>query len=203
MSQSTTAPVTLDVAYPEHLGRPHLLLKLFLGWIYVGIPHGIILYIYGILASIATLIAFIAILITGRYPLALFNFVVGYLRWSARVNAYWIYFMVDAYPPFSNADADNPVTLEIEYPETLSRGKAILKLLLGWLYAGIPHGIALAIYFIAVVVVLFISWWAVLITGRFPQGFFDFVLGFMRWDNRLSAYLYLLRDEYPPFNGRA
>ncbi|PKB78249.1 MAG: hypothetical protein BZY88_19305 [SAR202 cluster bacterium Io17-Chloro-G9] len=203
MSQSTTAPVTLEVVYPENLGRLHLLLKLFLGWLYVGIPHGIILYVYGILAWITTFIAFIAILITGRYPLVLFNFSVGYQRWSARVNAYWVYFMVDSYPPFSNDAPDHPLALEIEYPETLSRGKAVLKVLLGWLYAGIPRGIALAIYFIAVLVVLFISWWSILIFGKFPQGFFDFVVGFVRWGTRLNAYLYLLRDEYPPFNGRA
>ena len=110
--------------------------------------------------------------------------------------------MVDSYPPFSNASGGHPVRLEIAYPENLSKGKAVLKVLLGWLYVAIPHGIALLIYWIAVNLVVFLSWWSVLITGRYPKAFFDFNVGFIRWATRVNAYLSLLRDEYPPFNGR-
>lgn len=142
MSQPNTAPVTFDVTYPISLSRPLLLLKTFLGWLYVGIPHGIILYLYGILAGLASLIAFFAILFTRQYPLGLFNFVVGYLRWNARVSAY-LTFMVDKYPPFSSTDPGHPVELEVANPEKLSRPLAVLKLFLGWFYVGIPHGVAL------------------------------------------------------------
>ena len=84
----------------------------------------------------------------------------------------------------------------------LSRGLALLKFFFGFLYVGIPHGIALLIYGILVLIVVFLSWWAILIVGRFPRGFFDFVVGFNRWAMRVTAYLSYLRDEYPPFNGR-
>ncbi len=94
-----------------------------------------------------------------------------------------------------------PVTLAIEYPERLSRGWVVLKVLFGWLYVGIPHGIILWLYGIAVGVVTFIAFWAILFTGKFPRGMFDFVVGFMRWNLNVNAYLGLLRDEYPPFSG--
>ena len=94
-----------------------------------------------------------------------------------------------------------PVTFAVEYPEKLSRGWVVLKVLFGWLYVGIPHGIVLILYEIAVGIVLFISFWAILFTGKFPKGMFDFVVGFYRWSNRVGAYLSLLRDEYPPFSG--
>ena len=202
MSQSTSAPVTFEIDYPERLSRLHLLLKTLFGWFYVLIPHGIILYIYGFLSMVVTLIGFFAILFTGRFPPGLFKFVVGYQRWAARVYAYIIYDMVDSYPPFSNASGSHPVQLEIDYPETLSRGMAVLKLLLGWLYVMIPHGVCLFFYGIAVLVVVFLSWWSVLITGRYPRAFFDFNVGFLRWSARVNAYLLLMRDEYPPFSGR-
>ena len=202
MSQAVPASVTVSIEYPEGLSRLHLLLKSFLGWAYVGIPHGIILYFYGILSYVAVLIAFLAIMFTGRYPRGLFDFVAGYMRWSTRVNAYMYYLMTDDYPPFSSGAASHSVAVEVGYPERLSRPRVLLKFFFGWLYAGIPHGIALLIYGIAVLVAVFISWWSILLLGRYPRGFFDFVEGFVRWGVRLTAYLYLMRDEYPPFSGR-
>ena len=94
-----------------------------------------------------------------------------------------------------------PVTLTVEYPERLSRGWVLLKVFFGWLYVGIPHGIILGLYGIAVSIVTFIAFWAILFTGKFPKGMFDFVVGYMRWSLNVSAYMGLLRDEYPPFSG--
>ena len=95
-----------------------------------------------------------------------------------------------------------PADLTVEYPEKLSRGKLLLKVLLGWAYVGIPHGIMLVLYEIAVGVVTFIAFWVILFTGKYPKGMYDFVVGYMRWSWRVGAYwLLLLRDEYPPFSG--
>ena len=94
-----------------------------------------------------------------------------------------------------------PVNFQIEYPERLSRGLVVLKGLFGWLYVGIPHGIILFFYGIAVSIVIFIAFWAILFVGRFPKGMYDFVVGYNRWAWRVEAYMSLLRDEYPPFNG--
>ncbi len=95
---------------------------------------------------------------------------------------------------------DYPVTLTVEYPERLSRGWVLLKVFFGWLYVGIPHGSILALYRIAVSIVVFIAFFAILFTGKFPRGLFDFVVGYWRWTLNVSAYLSLLRDEYPPFS---
>ncbi len=95
-----------------------------------------------------------------------------------------------------------PVTFNVDYPEKLSHGMVVVKALFGWLYVGIPHGIVLAFYGIAVAVVLFINFWIILFTGKFHKGMFDFVVGYMRWSNRVNAYLYFLRDEYPPFSNK-
>jgi hypothetical protein len=96
--------------------------------------------------------------------------------------------------------ANYPSNVTVEYPERLSRGQVVLKGLLGWLYAGIPHGVILYFYGIAVGVVTFIAFFIILFTGKYPRGLFDFVVGYMRWTQRLSAYLSLMRDEYPPFS---
>ena len=95
-----------------------------------------------------------------------------------------------------------PVTLTIDYPEKLSRGVLLLKLIFGYWYVGIPHGICLWLYEIGVGIVTFIAFWAVLFTAKYPRGMFDFVVGYNRWYNNLNAYYtYLLLDEYPPFSG--
>ncbi len=94
-----------------------------------------------------------------------------------------------------------PATISIDYPEGLSRGLLLLKVFFGWLYVGIPHGILLWLYGIAVGVVTFIAFWVVLFTGKYPRGLFDFVVGYIRWTTRVDAYMLLLRDEYPPFSG--
>ena len=81
-----------------------------------------------------------------------------------------------------------PVTLTIDYPEKLSRGVLLLKVLFGYLYVAIPHGFCLALYEIGAGVVIFIAFWAILFTGKFPRGMFDFVVGYMRWSKNVNAY---------------
>jgi hypothetical protein len=94
-----------------------------------------------------------------------------------------------------------PANVTIEYPERLSRGLLLLKVFFGWLYVGIPHGIVLYFYGIAVGIVMIIAFFAILFTGKYPKGMFDFVVGFNRWSMRVEAYMSLMRDEYPPFSG--
>jgi hypothetical protein len=97
---------------------------------------------------------------------------------------------------------DSQVKFTVDYPEKLSRGMLIVKTLFGWLYVGIPHGICLALYGIAAFIVIFLSWWAILFTGKYPKSFFYFVLGYWRWQLRVYAYWgYFFTDKYPPFSG--
>lgn len=95
-----------------------------------------------------------------------------------------------------------PVKFSVDYPEKLSRGLLLLKTFFGWLYVLIPHGFVLFFYAIAAFFVTFIAWWAILLTGKYPKGMFDFVVGYQRWSNRVNAYMLLLTDAYPPFSGK-
>ena len=111
--------------------------------------------------------------------------------------------MTDLYPPFSGDEnvGGSPVKLSVDYPESLSKGLLLLKAFFGWLYVGIPHGIILALYGVAVGIIQFIAWWAILFTSKYPEGMFEFVVNYMRWTLRVSAYTTYLTDVYPPFNG--
>jgi hypothetical protein len=89
-----------------------------------------------------------------------------------------------------------PIALKVEYPEKLSRLTTFFRI-----FMVIPHTIALYFLGIAAGVVLFISWWAILFTAKYPKGLFDFVVMVFRWNTRVNGYCYLLTDKYPPFSG--
>lgn len=97
---------------------------------------------------------------------------------------------------------DYPIKLTVDYPEKLSRGKLILRTLFGMLYIGIPHYFCLAFYGIAAYFVSFFAWWAILFTGKYPQGMFNFYVGFIRWQLRVTGHMANLTDKYPPFSGK-
>lgn len=187
---ASSHPLRYDVEYPERLSR----LLIFVKWLLV-IPNILVLYVLGIVAYLATVVSWFAILFSGRYPKGLFNFVVGVLRWTANVNAYLL-FMRDDYPPFTMAAGHYPVTLEVNYPERLSRWLIFVK----WLLV-IPNVIVLLVLGLVYYVTLIIAWFAILFTGHYPEGLFRFGVGVHRWGLRVSAYAsYLLTDEYPPFS---
>jgi len=182
-------PLRLEVEYPEQLNRWLPLVK----WL-LAIPHALIVYALINVASIIQFIAFFAILFTTKYPQPLFEFVVNIYRWQMNLSAY-IGLMRDEYPPFTWEPGQYPVTFEIDYPERLNRWLPLIK----WLLA-LPHYIVLTALFIAAGVVWIIAFFAIIFTTRFPRGMFDFNVGVLRWWQRVNAYVYLMRDEYPPFS---
>lgn len=188
-SGTGTYPLRYDVPYPETLSRGLIFVK----WL-LAIPHLLIVSVLGNLQGVITLIAFVAILFTGRFPRGLFGFYVNAGRWAANLSAY-IGLMRDEYPPFAWEPGNYPVTYEVDYPETLSRGLIFVK----WLLA-FPHYIVLFFLYLAAVAVWVIAWFAILFTGRFPRAMFGFLVGVTRWTYRVQAYVVLLRDEYPPFS---
>jgi hypothetical protein len=185
----TIYPLRFDVEYPERLSR---LLIFFKGLL--AIPHLIILYALMAVAGAVTVVAWFAILFTGRYPKGLFDFVVGINRWQNNVDAY-VLLLRDEYPPFSLSAGQYPVTFDIEYPERLSR----LLIFVKWLLI-IPHLIVVLFLVIVYGITLVIAWFAILFTGRYPKGMFDFAVGLLRWGARINAYYMLMRDDYPPFS---
>jgi hypothetical protein len=209
----TPYPVRLEGHLDERVSRWLWLVK----WI-LAIPHYIVLAFLWLTLIVLTVVAFFAILATGRYPRGIFDFNLGVLRWTWRV-AFYSYGALgtDRYPPFTLGDApDYPARLDIAYPERLSRGLVLVK----WWLLAIPHYIVVGILLgggsyaasrvddwawgigyetgLIGVLVLFAGV-ALLFTTRYPQGLFDFVLGLDRWVARVAGYVLLMRDEYPPF----
>ncbi len=182
-------PAQFDVEYPDELSRLLIFIKFLLA-----IPHLLILYALSGVLSVITIIAFFAVLFTTRYPEGLFKIAVGVMRWQANVYAY-ILLLRDEYPPFSWEAGEYPVTLEVEYPDTLNRWLPLIK----WLLI-IPNLIVFFLVMIVGFLLIFVAWFAILFTGKFPRGMFDFVAGMMRWSLRVNAYTYFMRDEYPPFS---
>jgi len=185
----STYPLVFDVEYPEKLSRGLIFVKGLLA-----IPHWIILYALMAVAQAITVVAWFAILFTGRYPKGLFVFVVGIYRWYYNVIAYAA-LLRDEYPPFSLSAGQYPVTFHIEYPGRLSR----LLIFFKWLLI-IPHLIVLVLLGIVYWITLVIAWFAILFTGRYPKGLFNFGVGLFRWGARINAYYMLMRDDYPPFS---
>jgi Domain of unknown function (DUF4389) len=215
MATVSLHPVRIEGALDPQLSRWLWLVK----WL-LAIPHFIVLFFLVIAFFVLTIVAFFAILFTGRYPRGIFDFNVGVLRWAWRVSFYTYDALgTDRYPAFSTApDPDYPATLDIQYPEQLSRGLVLVK----WWLLAIPHYLVVGIFVGG-------GWWAwdsgwdegsrqwdgggpglihllvlfaaiaLLFMNRYPRGIFDFVMGMNRWVFRVAAYAALMTDVYPPF----
>lgn len=205
-------PVRVEASLDPRLSRWLWLVK----WV-LAIPHYLVLCLLWVAFFFLSIAAFFAILFTGRYPRSIFDFNVGVLRWTWRVQ-YYTYgaLATDRYPPFSLQELpDYPAHLAVEYPARLSRGLVLVK----WWLLAVPHYFIVGLFagggtwaawrlgsndfnwagggLIGVLVLIAAIMLAV--TGRYPQALFDFILGLNRWVLRVAAYAGLMTDAYPPF----
>ncbi|MCW2596154.1 MAG: hypothetical protein JWP39_2042 [Jatrophihabitans sp.] len=194
MSIATPYPAQLDFRGKQQIARWRPLVQ----WL-LAIPHLLILYVLGMLRNVLTLIAFFAVLFTRRIPRPLFDAIVMTMRYEWRVTSYAL-FLREEYPPFNfdpsaADDGLDPHTLvTITYPEQMSRWKPLVK----WLLA-LPHYVVLIGLYIAAVVVVVIGFFAVLITGQYPEGLRNFLVAVSGYNLRVQTYVGLLSDSYPPF----
>src|SRR5919201_7000230 len=208
---ATPYPLQLTGELSPRLSRGLWLVK----WL-LAIPHFVVLFFLLIAFAVFTVVAFFAILFTGRYPRGLFDFNVGVLRWSWRVGFYsYSALGTDRYPPFTLGDEpDYPARLEVGYPQSLSRGLVLVK----WWLLALPHYLIIGVFtggaFAGYNQANGGNWWygagligllvliagiVLLFAGRYPRGLYDLVLGMNRWVFRVGAYAALMTDSYPPF----
>jgi len=210
-------PARLEIDYPEQLDRMTTFFRLI--WI---IPIAIIFVLIwgagktvtntvflneagevvnrtsetvgGLAAGLSTATA-LMILFTQSYPRWWFDFARELTRFGARVAAYFV-LLTDQYP---SVVEEQSVHLEIDYPDVktdLNRWMPLFK----WFLA-IPHYIVLGFLSIGAIFAVIFAWFAILFTGNYPKGLFDYVVGVSRWALRVEAYaLLLVTDEYPPFS---
>jgi hypothetical protein len=192
----------LTTAFRIILAIPHLLLvggpiAATLSWSWGGGSSG---YdwgagggVLGMVAAVVAMIAWFAILFTGKYPAGLRGLAVFYLSWRVRAVSY-VALLRDEYPPFG--DGDYPAGIRL-LPEAEERDRLTVafRVLLA-----LPHLLAVWCLGIAWAVTTMIAWFAILLTGSYPESLYDFGVGVLRWNTRVEAYLLLLHDEYPPFS---
>jgi Domain of unknown function (DUF4389) len=187
-------PVTLELLAPAEVARWRPLVH----WL-LSIPYYVVLYVLQLVLGIITIVAWFAILFTGNIPDGIFGFMVLVHRVQWRFSSYFL-FLREPYPPFefgteaTDAGTDPPTRFSVDRPERLSR----LLIFVKWLLA-IPHEIVLVFLLIGAVFASLIGFFAVLITGRWPDGLRNYIVGVHRWAYRVQAYVYLLTDVYPPF----
>jgi hypothetical protein len=203
----TTHAVAADSDYPANASldrsptnsRLFAVLYLFGLKHLLGLPHGVILVVYGIAAVIMGWIAQWIVLFTGSYPRGFVEFVRGYFQWSFRVNT-WIYGLTDRYPPFTQQDAAVfAARAEASVADSSSRLLAVARILGIQFLLLIPHLVALVVLVMLQGLIVLISAIAIIFTGRYPEAFFDIVLGVERWIFRVNVYALGLVDRYPPF----
>lgn len=188
-------PATFTFDPPAKIARWRPLVH----WL-LAIPHFIIIYILGIVAEVLAFVAWILGVFTGKVPEGILGVIAMYVRYSTRVGAY-VSFLKEEYPPFTFSteftDPGDDPRVRVDFvPETEGRNR--LTIFFRFLMV-IPHIIVLYVIFIAAFFVYIAGFFAVLFTGKWPTGLQNFVVGLLRWNTRLSAYMFLLTDKFPPF----
>lgn len=163
------------------------------------VPHYVILCFLWFGFALAWFVSLLAIMCTSRYPRKLFDFNLGVLRWSWRVMFYGYGVLgTDRYPPFTLKSVDYPADLDMPHPEQLSRKLPPIKFFMGFLLV-----VYIAVrYFILFWYTGFVVVPSLFIKSKYPRDSFDFLLGFSRLTYRMTAYVALMTDQFPPFRLR-
>ena len=185
-------PVVLELEAPLEIARWRPLVH----WL-LAIPALVVTSVLRSVAQMLTVISFFTILFTKSIPDGIYDFQAMHLRYQWRVTSYFLW-LREPYPPFAfemqiDDPGDDPAVLSLAPQEPLSRWLPFVK----WLLL-IPHYFVLFFLIVGEMFVFIAAFFAVLFTGRWPQGMRNYVVGVTRWTFRVESYLYLLHDQYPP-----
>jgi hypothetical protein len=182
-------PVTFECDYVEKRSR----LTTFFRWL-LAIPHLIVVTFYGLAAAVVVIVAWFALLFTGRWPRGMYDFVAGFWRYCTAVYGYW-YLLTDAYPPFGPDVDAYPVRLNVAPPkDEYNRLKVLFRIILM-----IPVYIVSYAMSIVAQVGSFLAWFAIVILGRQPKGLQDMTVLGLSYQQRAYTYISLLTEDWPPF----
>jgi hypothetical protein len=200
-----TYPIQFDVDYPDRplnrltsafrllLAIPIVLVLTAIGGLTIATTGADTTTIAASGSGLLFLPPLLMLVFRGKYPRWWYDFNVELLRFHNRVGVY-VALMDDRYP---STDESQSVRLDVPYPDVarLNRGLPLVK----WLLA-VPHYVVLAVLYVGALFAVLIAWFAILFTGRYPRGMFEYVEGVARWHNRVFAYaVILVTDRYPPF----
>jgi Domain of unknown function (DUF4389) len=183
-------PVSFEADYVEKRSRLTTFFRLILV-----IPHLLLAALWGFATFFVVVVAWFALLFTGRWPRELYDFTAGYLRYTTYVYGYML-LLTDEYPPFNgSADAGFPNRLNIGEPKSAyDRLKVLLRIFLI-----IPVAIVMYAMQIVYGVGAFLAWFAILILGRQPRGLQDMIALGLSYQQRGYAYAFLVDEQFPPF----
>lgn len=184
-------PIIFDSTPPGERNRLTIFFRIFMV-----IPHFFTLIVYGIGAFFGVIIAWFALLFTGKYPAGLYSFIAGVARYSTRVNAY-MYLLTDAYPPFDLGEhPEYPVRMHIGPPQP--QYNRLLVLFRAILY--IPVYLITYVLSIVAQLVAIILWFMGVIVARTPEGLYSAQKFSLSYISRGYAYLACLTDQWPPIS---
>ena len=182
--------MTLDVEYREGLNRLTTFFRYF-----TMLPHAIVLGLWGYAVYFAAIGQWFVIVFTGKRSRGIWEFQRQWLAYASRVDSYG-YLIHDVWPRFGSSWGDEPVAFDHRYVEEGNRLTTALRI-----FWAIPAIIVAIVLGIGLGFVLIVAWFAILFTGRFPRGMFDFSVRVLRFSLNLSAYQFLMTDVYPRYEG--
>ena len=197
-ASSPAYPVRFTFEPAERIARWRPLVA----WLLV-LPHLFVLYAIQIVASVCVLINWFAILFTGKMPEGLAGFPELQLRYQLRVMTYAT-FLQEEYPPFTFAteptDPGDYPRMAVDVDPALTGRNRLTVFFRSFLV--LPHIFVLVFVGLAAAILIWIAWFVVIVTAKWPDGMREFVIGYFRWTTRVTGYAFLLTDEYPPFTTR-
>ena len=187
-------PISYEMAYQDRHSRLTTLFRLILA-----IPSSLFVAIYTLVAEIAIVLAWIALVFTAKYPRGLYNFISGWLRAASRLAAYE-FLLTDEYPPFTGQQMpDYPLQINIAPPqERYSQVKVFFRIIIG-----IPIFVMQYLFSIWAQLMAIAAWFVIIVTGKLPYGLYEQQVLAEQYRARATAYFALLTDFYPPISDKS